>query len=285
MSGQAGTGEPRAALKAALEDFLAEARRHRGLHPVPDELVAYRAGELPAGEQRRVEDHLVACSDCLALLLDLERLADPESGGEASLTAAERAAAWQSLRARLGVEAPWPAAPWPAADGRPAASGFPPPRARALRFASPRTAYALAASLAVAALALSIWNFDLRRTVAALSRPQPNAPVIDLLPASGVRGGAEEIPRVEVAAPDRLLTLVLSPTGAPDYAGYAAEIVASGGRTVWRDERLEENPHGSFTLIVAGRFLPPGDIRIRLFGGEGGRWEPVGEFPLQVVYR
>lgn len=267
-------GEPRTELKtelkAVLEDLLAGERQGLASHPAPEELLAYRDGELPGSEQARVEDHVVACPHCLELLLDLGRLSDPGFAGEHGVTAARKAADWQAVQARLAaVTAPREA-----------------PRRRPARFlASPGPAWALAAALLIAVVGLSLRTRQLQRSVEDLSRPQVNAPVVDLFSASPLRGEEGEAAVVELAPASRFFTLILSPKGSPDYAGYRLEILDSGGRTVWSADGLEKDRHGSFTLILARGFLDPGEYRLRLYGlgGRGDRGKLIEELRMRIV--
>ena len=254
-------------LKAALGDFLSAARRDLEPHPSPDELVAYSAGKLSAAEEARIQNHLALCSHCLELLLDLGRLSDSEPDGEHSVTADEKAAAWQALQARLAAEAA--------------------PRRRPGLLAFPRPAYALAACLLVAVVGLSLRVWHLERSLADLSHPQANAPVVDLLPASPLRGEPGKRAVVKLAPASRFFVLILSPKGSPDDADYRVEILDAGGRIVWSEEGLEKDPHGSFTLIVAGSFLGPGEYRLRLYGLKEGTGPHTArlleEFRMQIV--
>lgn len=261
-------GEPRSELKtelkAVLGDVLAEARRDLSPHPAPEDLLACRAGELPAPEKARVEDHLVACPHCLELLLDLERLSDPELGGEHGIAAAERDADWQAVQARLVPQAA-------------------PRRRLPLFLASPRPAWALAAVLLVAVVGLSLRTRQLERSVQDLGRPQVNAPVVDLFPASPLRGEEGEGAVVELAPASRFYTLILSPKGSPDYPGYRLEVLDSGGRAVWSADGLEKDRHGSFTLILARSFLDPGEYRFRLYGLAGDTAKLIEELRVRIV--
>lgn len=255
-------GEARTELKAVLGDFLDEARQDLAPHPAPEELLAYRDGELPASEQQRVEGHLVACPHCLELFLDLGRLSDPGFVGEHGITAAKKAADWQAVQARLA-----------------------PPRRRPARFlASPGPAWALAAALLIAVVGLSLRTRQLQQSVEDLSRPQLNAPVVDLFSASPLRGGEGEAAVVELAPASRFFTLILSPKGSPDHAGYRLEILDSGGKTVWSADGLKKDRHGSFTLILARGFLDPGEYRLRLYGlgGSGDRGKLIEELRMRI---
>lgn len=260
--------DPRQEWKEALGELIADLDGAGGEHPTPEHLLAYRADELIGEEHRRVQDHLVCCSECLELLLDAEAFGEAGYGAGRPVSSAQKVAAWRSLEARL--------------EGRPA-------RAPAARFPfgallrSSRTAYALAASLFLAAAVLSFRVMELNRTVEELTRPQLNAPVEDLFPASPMRGEETPPPTLELDPENRYFTLILNPVGASDRPDYRVEIAGPDGETVWSQAGLEKTPHGSFTLILARRFLSPGEYRIRLFGREGDRWQPLEEFALRVV--
>src|ERR1700704_5490298 len=132
-------------------------------HPEPETLAAYHAGELEEVEAQRLQDHLLACRECAALLLDLDGLADPGFGA-GSLSSTDQEELWGRIQGEIG-QAGSPVIPFP----RPSRSA-----------PQPRWLQALAASLLVATMGLSAWVVSLRHTVEALNRPEPNAPVIDL---------------------------------------------------------------------------------------------------------
>ena len=154
---------------------------HPEPHPKPEMLAAYHAGELTEPEERRLQDHLVGCPECAALLLDLDGLADPGFGA-GSLAPADQEALWKSLQAEIGKEEPVV----PASLTAPVV-----PLRR--RSTSPRWLPALAAALLAATIGLSVWVASLRRTVAELSLPQANAPVLDL-DADAARGEGGRTP-------------------------------------------------------------------------------------------
>jgi hypothetical protein len=264
---------PEVELKTVLADFLAEARQELAPHPTPDELVAYHAGGLAAADEARVGDHLVLCPHCLEMLLDLGRLPDPDFGSEQRTTSVEKGAAWQALQSRLAAEAVPRETPRPRVTSR---------RSRWAPFlASPRTAYALAASLLVAVVGLSVRVGQLERGIAELSSPQLNAPVVDLFPASALRGG-DGGGVVELGPSSRSFALILSPKGSSDFAGYRTQIIGPAGNVVWSGGGLERNRDGSFTLILSRRFLGPGEYRLRLFGVHGETRQLIEEFRMRI---
>lgn len=240
-------------------------------HLDPDELAAYHAGELPPEAESRVQDHLVACRECAGLLLDLDGLGDPGFGRDEALPAGAADAIWEGVRERLGREEAQviPLAARPAREI--------PPR-------SPRWLQALAASLLVAALGLSFWAASLYRTVEELSRPQGNAPVLDLRSLTA-RGEGDPPPAVEVPADARLFTVILHPPRQTLQDEYRVEIARAGGGTVWSEGGLRPNPFGSLSLILARRDLGSGEFRIRLFGAgpeSTVQKEPLAEYALFV---
>jgi hypothetical protein len=229
-------------------------------HPDPERLAAYHAGELSPEEEGRIQDHLALCRECAALLLDLDGLADPGFGAGADLTA--KGAVWQSLREEIA----------PQARVVPLRRPAPSP---------PRWLQALAASLLIATLGLSLWVASLRRTVAELSSPEPNAPVLDLY-SSGTRGEGSPAPVLTVPAGARLFTLLLNSAGQRRYEGYRVEIQRAGGGKVWENREIEPFSFGSFSLTIPRRALGPGDYRVRLFGRSGETEEPIDDYAFRV---
>ena len=229
-------------------------------HPDPERLAAYRAGELSPEEEGRVQDHLALCRECAALLLDLDGLAGPGFGAGADPIAKE--AVWQSLRKEIAPQARVI------------------PLRRPVR-SSPRWLQALAASLLVATLGLSLWVASLRRTVTELSSPEANAPVLDLY-ASGTRGEGSPAPVLTVPSNARFFTLILNSAGQRRYERYRVEILRAGGGKVWSDRRIEPSSFGSFSLTLPRRAVGPGDFRVRLFGRSGETEEPIDDYAFRV---
>jgi hypothetical protein len=243
---------------------LAAAHGALGPHPDPEELAAYHAGELPPAEEERLRDHLVACRECAGLLLDLDGLADP--GFDAGADGADgKEEVWLRLRKKIQDEAP-------RAPIRPL---------RRPARAAPRWLPALAAALLAATLGLSLWVATLRRTVDELSRPQLNAPVLDLYSGTA-RGEGSPPPVFTVPREARFFTVILNPAGQRRYEGYRVEILRAGGGKAWSGEGLERNAFGSFSLTLPRGALGPGEYRIRLVGRTKSIEEPIEEYALRV---
>lgn len=137
--------------KAALRALVEEQRRGLSAHPTPEELISYHGSELSVEEEKHVQDHLVLCRECTALLLDLAAFPALDQEGARQLSDAEVAAAWRALQPQLRrQEAPGISAPswWQRfSEG----------------FSLVRLSYALAASLLVVSLGLGAWIVSLWR--------------------------------------------------------------------------------------------------------------------------
>ena len=89
---------------AALNGALRLLARGANLvvHPTPQSLVRYRAGELPPDRQSEIQEHFLFCPHCAELLLDLGRFA---AAGQGPVAPPDRALteAWRALCARLAA--------------------------------------------------------------------------------------------------------------------------------------------------------------------------------------
>ncbi|HEX3555409.1 MAG TPA: zf-HC2 domain-containing protein [Thermoanaerobaculia bacterium] len=240
-------------------------------HPEPETLAAYHAGELTGEEEARLQDHLVACRECAALLLDLDGLADPGFGA-GSLSPADQEALWGRIQGEMKKEEA-PVAPViplrrPAAPSR-----------------SPRWLQVAAAALLVITLGQWVWVASLRRAVHDLSRPQANTPVLDL-DADAVRSPESEEPYV-VRPEDRFFTLILTPSPERRYERYRVEIARADGRVAWSDDEALSPDH-PLSITVPRIALGSGSFQVRFFGlapGIAGGKELIKEHALRVEGR
>lgn len=228
-----------------------------GGHPPPEELVAFRDGELAGPEVERLREHLSACEDCATEMLELEVLHDGESSPEDSFSHAQVDAAWR--RRRLKRE---PATPrW-----RPRAGSW---SRVALRLAS------------VAALLFAVLSVVLWRRVVELGRPRANPPIVQLLPAGALRAAMpEEVVRVDLGDEPRLV-LVLNSRSDLDLPAYAIEAFDSGGRSLFRLEGVAPSKTGSFSLEVPRDALPFGRSRVVISRPDERR--PLETFEVERV--
>jgi len=139
-----------------------------------------------------------------------------------------------------------------------------------------RLRQALAAALLAATIGLSVWVASLRRTVDELSRPQVNAPVIDLYSGT-VRSEGAAMVRV-IPREARVFTLILNPVSARKEKEYRIEVVRADGSRAWSAAGLKPNAYGSLSLTLTRRALGAGDFRIRLYGEES----LIAEYALRV---
>ncbi len=277
-------------LRAGLEDWMEEARRHRGPHPTAEEIAAYYEQRLAPAAAEQLQDHLLACPGCTALLADLDGWVEG-TVEVPDLSAAQIAAGWQELLPRLDAERPAEAA-GPVREAAPAV-----PAAGRRRRAVDRRQL-LAAVLALAVVGLSGWVAALRRE---LARPELNAPVLDLYPEGLLRRGGTG---VDAAVPPaaRLFTLILTPPPARRHRLYEVDVVRAGGGgdaeeaarakgaagarpVVWSGRGLVPNTFGSLSLTLPRQALGAGTFEIRLFGRDAGQRELVTRYRLTVAER
>jgi hypothetical protein len=239
-------------------------------HPEPETLAAYHGGELPEDEAQRLQEHLLACPECAALLLDLDGLADPGFGA-GSLSAADQEALWGRIAAEIQKEAPALAPVVPLR--RPSRSSRSTPQ--------PRWLQALAAALLAATVGLSAWVASLRHTVEALNRPEPNAPVIDLYSGTSRSAGSPR-PGAIVPGNFRFFTVILHPPHARSTSRYRVEIVRAEGGSVWSRGGIMPDPLGPLPLTLTRSLIGPGEYWIRLFEETGNPKEPLVDYGLRI---
>jgi hypothetical protein len=249
----------RPSLNEALRLLAERERRSLGEHPTPEELAAYRNGELTEPEADRIRNHLALCHDCADLLLDLANfghLEPPE--GVAPASEAEVDGAWESLRSRIAE-----AEALPEAAAERSAPVVPlravPPLEASRRDLRP---WALAAMVIVLAGLMS-WNMVFRYRFQAKEAPTD-------IEIGQRRGGAE--PGIEISA-QRGASLHF------DDSPFEAEVLSEDGKVVL-DRRTAAN---ATTVLIEGGELDPGQYRLRLYWIEGGQRELATERSLRVA--
>jgi hypothetical protein len=209
--------DERANLKALLEELANEEHRREPAHLTSDELRSYLRGAMTAEAHAQAQDHLVVCRHCADLLLALRGFAELEKPTGTGVSDAEVASAWEETKAIVGRHL--------AGEPRRRVE-----RRRLLEVFRPAHAWATAASLLIALLAIGIWSLnlyrenrrladalsvgpgrrdqpapvggvspsadyerqvaELRQQVDTLSQPQPNVFVFDLYPADATRSSS-----------------------------------------------------------------------------------------------
>lgn len=245
-------------MKESPSDFrdslleLIDASPGPGDHPSPDRWLAYHRGELSEDEETLLQEHLGLCRDCFDLCEAAAAFAGPD---EAPGPAQEREtdALWSELRPRLDPP-PSPAA----ANVREISAG-----ARRRPFPD-RLPLALAASLLVATVGLTLWNLRLQSTVDALRAPRPNAPIFDFTAGERLPDSVERT----LSASTGPWMLVFHPS--EDLPVYRLKLQdAETGRELWSSELRPDEDLALTLQLPEG--LPPGRYRLELADGSGGR--------------
>jgi hypothetical protein len=265
-----GPDELRAALRLETNPPTGEPT---AAHPELDELAAYSAAELAPERQAEIEDHLVACRDCAATLLELAPFAAAAAPAEEESNAPAdfaTAAAWRALRGQL-----------------------PAPREETAAVAPRRWGGAfavLAAALLVATVALSLWTArlttatgELRRQLAQATAPRPDVPLVYLDALTRDEGGGAA--EVGALPEDGFFVLVLTPGDPRPGARWNLEIVDPAGQPVWASpEPLTANGYGTVRLGLSRATLPAGryEVRLTAAGGEGAEEGAAERFELVV---
>lgn len=71
------------------------------IHPMPEDLAEYRAGNLGPDFEQEIRTHLVTCQECQELLLDLAALETSPTSPDTHVSEFELAAAWRRQKQRL----------------------------------------------------------------------------------------------------------------------------------------------------------------------------------------
>jgi hypothetical protein len=254
---------------------LAARRRSGEKHPAPEELVAYRAGDLTAEEDDRIQEHLTQCRDCARLLLDLaefEQLTPPPE--ELGPVDARAEASWQRLRSRLKDEEEPEEEP-PVLQHR--------PRPRVPLWRKPAVPWALAAGLALCVVGLGLRTATLQQQVGVLSAPKIGIALVDLYPESErtTRGDAPQVEKVG-ASSVLFLHLPERPAESPVFETYELEVVPASGKDSVFKLPPAQGQDGSLTLQLPPTPLPPGPYTAHLYGLTGGQRQLVDQYSFEV---
>lgn len=255
----------------------------------------YVAGQLPAEDEERFEEHLLECRECR------ERVAwaDDLKGSFQALAAEERTRAaevgllavllrrgrWLGIAALLLLAVAFPA--WllveqgrlreelAAARAAPPVTAPPPPPANGgaeLRAEQERR------RLESELQAAQEERERLARRLAELTRPQVNTALFSL----GLVRGEEDTNRVLVGPEPAWIVLSFELPPA-DAESYRATLLDERGRTVWKGEGLRPTASDTLVLGLYSDLLAPGSYRIVLEGAPPeGRPAPI-EIPFRVT--
>lgn len=269
--------------KPSFEESLRELAARRLAaegHPTPEDLAAYRAGELATQQHERIKDHLAICEDCSRLFLDLAEFERFEPAQSISPADAGAEASWQRLRDRLkedGLEAD------KLEDTRadePARVLAPhPSRRRVPLWQRPAIPWALAAGLALCVVGLGLRVGSLGRQVDRASEPQP-ARIVSLVAEGEGTRGENESPSIrsgESIVVDLVLPMDLTAGGPYEVKA----LPAAGEAKAWTLGPLwAENKALSFTLP---RAIEPGDYVFQVFGIDGEKRTLVDSYRFTIL--
>jgi hypothetical protein len=231
-------------LTASIRELAATLERDLRDHPAPEELQDFLAGDLPADQRERIEEHLALCRDCARVAVELAEIPETDLGKRGELvTEAEIEAQWKRFQAAVA-----------------------PARRR------PRAIEALAAVLLLALLGLAAWAL-----IREMTQPQTDVAIVDLFPAD--KRGPEDVVFVSLPPWAGRIALTLNPAKDLVYPEYRVEIRGPGGRRIWSTRKIQPDEKGTFVVVVPRRLLPEGVYQIHLSGPGGG---PVEDFDLEI---
>ncbi|MFY9825799.1 MAG: zf-HC2 domain-containing protein [Thermoanaerobaculia bacterium] len=216
-------------------------------HPSPDRWIAYHRGELPAGEEARLQEHLVRCRDCFDLAGAAAAFAQPDEEPGAGQEV-ETAALWRLLRPQL-------APPLDPQRSNAREISARPPR-QAWRGRLPTT---LAASFFVALLGVTAWSFHQQSVLETVRKPRPNAPLFE------IAGGDRALAGRELTTTTGTRMFVFYP--GEEAAVYRLAIRDAATRQeLYSFDDLRPNRVRALTLYLP-EGLPPGRYRLDLRAG------------------
>ncbi|MEM7587722.1 MAG: zf-HC2 domain-containing protein [Acidobacteriota bacterium] len=257
----------------ALVATLARAAQGSVGEPLDIEvLVAYHRNELPPEEAERVQDHLVGCPRSAQTLLDLSSFESDASRDSDAVTDLSAVAAWRSFKPRITT-----------------ANDDEGDRAKPRSVWNARSPLvAIAASLLMAVVGLSLWvaqlrgtNSGLEQTVAQLSQVQVNPPVFYL---DETTRDADSDVAAEVAANHPFFLVTVIPGSTEDFPAYEAEVENAAGQVIW-NQTIALTDAATLRLMLPRQDFPAGDYQVRLFGRDGERKELLNDGTLNLRYR
>lgn len=307
-------------LKGLLRSLAEEAQARAGAHLDSETLVAYHSKQLSADESSRTQDHLVTCRECTSLLLDLAELCAPEEAEPSRPSQAESEAGWARLQPLFQTA---PQAPLSLFQ-RIRELVFPLRSIHALAALSLVLSLSLAfwimslkrenqellaqvsqrqnARDAEAAKEIEEAQRQRdearaqarqleeqadrsRREIDELTKPQLNAPIIDL-PLGETRSQGASRPVIEIPAGAARFTVVIpAPASERNYPDYAIEILNQSGAPVVNERGLRPDPESGFTITLPRRLFPAGEYRFNVYGlGRGGRVRVSGDI-VRIRYK
>lgn len=228
-------------------------------HPNREMLAAYLAKALLPEEYDTVQEHLLRCTLCAGMILDLKRLLEPppEDLSREGVVDFETEAEWRELRATLREVQGQNAAAKPGLLRR--IAGAP----------------AIAAVLAILFAAAAYRVVMLQRELAS-----PTAVQITTVEAQGSKKGA---PPVAEPTPFRLGNVAVFDTHSErPYPNYRLSFKDKDGRIQVTLE-AQEDESGTIALRLPKGFLTPGLYHVEILGLESATANPIREFDIRIL--
>lgn len=224
-----------------------------GVHPNLDVLIEYYHERLEAGAAEPLQEHLVHCRHCTAVLLDLEDFSDSEDAQPASQDLVESQLLARVVTSQIRTEK------W-------------------------RNTALLTASLLVAT-ALPFGIYYQRHSQRPAERvtvlsPEINLPMVSLYPRSALRGS--QVNRLELPAGARFFSIALATVDLPSSSDYRLVISDSFGSEIVSLPGLRPSPLGTFSLGLPTSLMPPGKYQLQLFAIDG-RTLLIEEYSFEIV--
>jgi hypothetical protein len=141
----------------------------------------------------------------------------------------------------------------------------------------------LAAGLGAAAvLSLGAWNAQLRRELAALSRPETQTAIQELFSGSVRSAGTDDLAPV-IPSNARSVLLIVHGSELPVNEEVLLDLTSPMGRTLWTGA-IRPDQLGMVSLLVPRSLLRAGEYRVRLMAGEEGSTTVIGDYRWRVAF-
>jgi hypothetical protein len=260
------------ALEPTLRALVARERRGLSQHPTPETLIAYHARDLPGAEEEELRDHLVLCPECAELLLDLVSFAEFSPPDEtAALANSDVEAAWQKVQPQV-ADSRIPVVRPIREKHREAAGDFVSRRRL-------QQAYAIAATLFLGVVGLSVWGISLNSRLQEKLAPQSDVPVVHLVPEGEGSRGPEDIKPIPAARS----VVVLELLGRPPKEEYGVELLDKAKRSLWISAPLHRFAEDDVVTFGLPSDLPPGDYQAQLFAVEKSGREILTTYKISIA--
>jgi hypothetical protein len=247
---------------------FADEEREPG-HPSAKELVAYHTKELPDEACRALREHLVLCSECTDVLLDLanfEKLEPPRESHR--LSDDDQAGLKRSIKSQLKEDEPIAGS---ASVTKPERGGEAPSR-RPARYFIPPLYWGTLAALLLVAVGLGLRE---EQTV-----PGGTPELFHLYPVT-YRSPTERIFQIPAWADSYVL--ILGSVGSDNHHAVRLELRDAEGSIFLEVDSLPRSGDGTFNHSLSRDRLPEGAYEIRLFGIDTEALEPLDSYTFQIA--